>query len=98
MEHSLTFRSISEEEWSALVEKISALEEAIQLLLEKDSPSEYLSEEQALELLDISSRQLSRYRKQQLITFYQYGKTIRYRRCDIERFVESFKISSRYEQ
>lgn len=59
---------------------------------------EYLTSKQVCEELAISSRQFQKYRDERRIAFSQFGRKIYVRRSDLNAFIASYRIASRYEQ
>ena len=59
--------------------------------------NEYLTSKQVCEELDISSRQFQKYRDERRIAFSQFGRKIYVRRSDLNAFIASHRIASRYE-
>ena len=62
------------------------------------SADEYLTSKQVCEELGISSRQFQKYRDERRIAFSQFGRKIYVRRSDLNDFIASHRISSRYEE
>lgn len=60
--------------------------------------NEYLTSKEVCEELDISSRQFQKYRDERRIAFSQFGRKIYVRRSDLNAFISSHRIASRYEQ
>ena len=61
------------------------------------SVDEYLTSKQVCEELDISSRQFQKYRDERRIAFSQFGRKIYVKRSDLNAFIASHRIPSRYE-
>ncbi len=61
------------------------------------SIDEYLTSKQVCEELGISSRQFQKYRDERRIAFSQFGRKIYVRRSDLNAFIASHRIRSRYE-
>ena len=59
---------------------------------------EYLTSKEVCEELGISSRQFQKYRDERRIAFSQFGRKIYVRRSDLNAFIASHRIASRYEQ
>lgn len=59
---------------------------------------DYLTAKQVCEELGISSRQFQKYRDERRIAFSQFGRKIYVRRGDLNAFIASHRIASRYEQ
>lgn len=59
---------------------------------------EYLTSKEVCEELGISSRQFQKYRDERWIAFSQFGRKIYVRRSDLNAFIASHRIASRYEQ
>ena len=59
---------------------------------------EYLTSKEVCEELGISSRQFQKYRDERRIAFSQFGRKIYVRRGDLNAFIASHRIASRYEQ
>ena len=59
--------------------------------------NEYLTSKEVCEELDISSRQFQKYRDERRIAFSQFGRKIYVRRSDLNAFISSHRIASRYE-
>ena len=59
---------------------------------------DYLTSKQVCEELAISSRQFQKYRDERRIAFSQFGRKIYVRRSDLNAFIASYRIASRYEQ
>lgn len=58
---------------------------------------DYLTSKQVCEELGISSRQFQKYRDERRIAFSQFGRKIYVRRSDLNEFIASHRIPSRYE-
>ena len=58
---------------------------------------EYLTSKQVCEELGISSRQFQKYRDERRIAFSQFGRKIYVKRSDLNAFIASHRIRSRYE-
>lgn len=58
---------------------------------------EFLTSKQVCEELEISSRQFQKYRDERRIAFSQFGRKIYVRRSDLNAFITSHRIASRYE-
>ncbi len=54
----------------------------------------YLRAEQVIEVLPVSRRTLSNWQARRLIKFYRIGKTVLFKRADIESAVENFAIAA----
>lgn len=61
------------------------------------SVDEYLTSKQVCEELDISNRQFQKYRDERRIAFSQFGRKIYVRRSDLNAFIASHRVPSRYE-
>lgn len=61
------------------------------------SIDEYLTSKEVCEELGISSRQFQKYRDERRIAFSQFGRKIYVRRSDLNAFIASHRIPSRYE-
>lgn len=61
------------------------------------SIDEYLTSKQVCEELGISSRQFQKWRDQRRIVFSQVGRKIFVRRSDLNDFIASHRVHSRYE-
>lgn len=61
------------------------------------SVDEYLTSKQVCEELGISSRQFQKYRDERRIGFSQFGRKIYVKRSDLNVFIESHRVPSRYE-
>ena len=61
------------------------------------SVDEYLTSKQVCEELGISSRQFQKYRDERRIAFSQFGRKIYVKRSDLNEFIASHRIPSRYE-
>jgi excisionase family DNA binding protein len=59
---------------------------------------EFLTSKQVCEELGISSRQWQKLRDERRIAFSQFGRKIYVRRSDLNAFIASHRIASRYEQ
>ena len=62
------------------------------------SVDEYLTSKQVCEELGISSRQFQKYRDERRIAFSQFGRKIYVKRSDLNAFIASHRIASRYEK
>lgn len=83
---------ITTEKYLALLSSI----ERIELVLQKNSNSsseEILSIEEACQYLKVSSRTLQNYRDKNLISFFQLGKKILFRKSDILTFLQNHIIN-----
>ncbi len=58
---------------------------------------EYLTSKQVCEELGISSRQFQKYRDERRIAFSQFGRKIYVKRSDLNDFIASHRIPSKYE-
>ena len=58
---------------------------------------EYLTSKEVCEELGISSRQFQKYRDERRIAFSQFGRKIYVKRSDLNDFIASHRIPSRYE-
>ena len=58
--------------------------------------NDYLTVKQVCEELGISSRQFQKYRDERRIAFSQFGRKIYVRRSDLNAFIGSHRIASRY--
>jgi excisionase family DNA binding protein len=58
---------------------------------------EYLSTKQAAAFLGVSVRQLMTYKTEKRIAYSQVGRKLFFRKKDLETFVASHRIPSRYE-
>jgi excisionase family DNA binding protein len=58
---------------------------------------ELLTSKQVCEELGISTRQFQNYRDERRIAFSQFGRKIYVRRSDLNAFISSHRIPSRYE-
>ena len=61
-----------------------------------EDPEEYLSTEQVIEILHVSTQTFHRYRKMRLIPFIQRGRKIYVKRSDLDAFQEANRIEDRY--
>jgi excisionase family DNA binding protein len=61
------------------------------------SEDEYLTSKEVCEELGISSRQFQKYRDERRISFSQFGRKIYVKRSDLNEFIASHRIPSRYE-
>ena len=61
------------------------------------SADDYLTSKEVCEELGISSRQFQKYRDERRIAFSQFGRKIYVRRSDLNAFISSHRIPSRYE-
>lgn len=59
--------------------------------------NEYLTSKQVCETLGISTRQFQKYRDERRIAFSQFGRKIYVKRSDLNDFIASHRIPSRYE-
>ena len=62
----------------------------------KEDSEEYLSTEQVIEILHVSTQTFRRYRKMRLIPFIQRGRKIYVKRSDLDAFQEANRIENRY--
>lgn len=62
------------------------------------SIDDYLTSKQVCEELGISSRQFQKYRDERRIAFSQFGRKIYVKRSDLNAFIASHRIPSRYEE
>ena len=60
--------------------------------VEADAP--YLRPDQAAQLLQISRRNLSNWQRRHVIGFYRIGRTVMFKRTDIESALERFRVSA----
>lgn len=58
------------------------------------SDTPYLRPDQAIEVLPISRRCLSNWQRRHLIPFYRVGRTVLFKRTDIEAALERFRVSA----
>ena len=59
---------------------------------------EYLNTKQAAALLGVSVRQLMTYKTEKRIAYSQVGRKLFFRKKDLEAFIASHRIPSRYEE
>lgn len=76
----------------------SVREELAKANVSGGSVDEYLTSKEVCEELGISSRQFQKYRDERRIAFSQFGRKIYVRRSDLNAFIASHRIASRYEQ
>ena len=57
-----------------------------------DAP--YLRPNQAIEVLPVSRRTLSNWQRRHVIPFYRVGRTIMFKRSDLESALERFRVSA----
>ena len=75
----------------------SVREELAKSSVSGGSVDEYLTSKEVCEELGISSRQFQKYRDERRIAFSQFGRKIYVRRSDLNEFIASHRIPSRYE-
>lgn len=75
----------------------SVREELTKVNVGGEGADEYLTSKQVCEELGISSRQFQKYRDERRIAFSQFGRKIYVRRSDLNAFISSHRIASRYE-
>ena len=61
-----------------------------------EDPEEYLSTEEVIKILHISTKTFHRYREMRLIPFIQRGRKIYVKRSDLDAFQEANRIEDRY--
>ena len=62
--------------------------------IEKATRKKWYTTDEAMELLNVSRRQIQYYRDNKMIPFSQHGRTIRYHIDDIEAFLESNRVTA----
>ena len=75
----------------------SVCEELAKSSVSGGSVDEYLTSKEVCEELGISSRQFQKYRDERRIAFSQFGRKIYVKRSDLNAFIASHRIPSRYE-
>lgn len=58
------------------------------------NPCDYLSAEEVKKILGISSKQFQIIRNRRYITHYVIGRKIYVKRCDLDTYMEEYKIKS----
>lgn len=58
---------------------------------------EYLTREDVATLLQVSERQVDRYRAKGQLAYYRLGGAIRFTRSDVDEFVRRMRIASQFE-
>lgn len=81
-------------DWQKMQEEIGKISEYI-INKEEENQSEWLTSEQAREILGVSSRTWQTYRNRRLIPFSQIGKTILVKKSDLEEFLKTHRIEKR---
>ena len=76
---------------------ITVREELAKSSVNGGNEDDYLTSKQVCEELGISSRQFQKYRDERRIAFSQFGRKIYVRRSDLNEFIASHRIPSRYE-
>ena len=61
-----------------------------------EDSEEYLSTEEVIKILHVSTQTFRRYRKMRLIPFIQRGRKIYVKRSDLDAFQEANRIENRY--
>ena len=61
-----------------------------------EDPEEYLSTDEVIKILHISTKTFHRYREMRLIPFIQRGRKIYVKRSDLDAFQEANRIEDRY--
>jgi len=59
-----------------------------------EAASPYLRPAEATRLLPVSRRTLSNWQRRHLIPFYRIGRTVMFKRTDVEAALEKFRISA----
>ena len=88
------FVLVPAEDWQKIQEEISKISQYV-YNKEKESQSEWLTSEQARQILGISKRTWQTYRNRRLIPFSQEGKKIQVKRSDLEEFLKTHRIEKR---
>jgi excisionase family DNA binding protein len=59
-----------------------------------EAASPYLRPAEAVRLLPVSRRTLSNWQRRRVIPFYRIGRTVMFKRADIEAALERFRIAA----
>jgi len=73
-------------------DQIGATTHRIKSTRASDTP--YLRPDQAIEVLPISRRCLSNWQRRRVIPFYRIGRTVMFKRADIESALERFRVAA----
>lgn len=80
---------ISQEDFLRLEKKIDTLIEMLNNTSNK-TVDNWMSSEEVCDYIGITKITLQRWRDQSKITYYQIGRTIRYKKSDIDAFMENY--------
>lgn len=93
------FAFVSSEDWNAVIDgqnrlsdKIDALSNLILTRNADNASSEWLTLEEARQLLNVSPKTFQKYRDNGIIPFSQFGRKIYFKRKDIEDFLNSKRV------
>jgi len=100
MNHPLSnvFAFVNEEEWKAVVDGQKLLSDKIEELSNiiqnhvPDTGAEWLTLEEARELINVCPKTFQKYRDNGIIPFSQYGRKIYFKKKDIEAFLDSKRV------
>lgn len=87
--------AIEKEEWDTMVSEIRGVKNALISNAFADAFTEWMDIDQAAKYLKMSKTYLHKLKDEKQITFSQYSKLIRFRRCDLDAFYESVSIKAR---
>ena len=86
---------VPKSEWDAQAERIERIENLILLNARNTRNEEWLSGKDVVEMLGISSRTLQNWRDQNAIRYSQIGDIIRYKKTDIDEFLDEHVIKEK---
>lgn len=87
---------VPKSEWDAQAERIERIESLILMNAKNARNEEWLSGKDVAEMLGISPRTLQNWRDQRAIRFSQVGDIIRYKKSDVDEFLDDHIIEERY--
>lgn len=87
--------AVDEKDFKELIKQITELKEIICSREIADHQTDVLDSEQAAAYLKITERHLAKLKADKDITFSQYGKVVRYRRSDLDKWLEIHRIQKR---
>ncbi len=87
----------SREDLESIIEKAvkKTVNESLPEAIRKATRKKWLNTEEVMEILQCSRRHIQYLRDNELISFSQSGRTIRYTIEEVERFLNSHKVTSK---
>ncbi len=91
----MTFTVINNDDFNLLVSEISRLKEVVENL-KQPQPKEWVSEAEAMEILNVSKSTIQKFRKDGLLNWSQYKNLITYKYLDLMNFFEDHYTGNRH--